>query len=191
VLKRSGWLAVIAVVALAAVGYWWWSSRGAPAGTVDLVEAFRAAEKRSSVDINAAFAMDPQTVKGETKPAIYIHPTSRVIYRDIQIPPHAQLQAFLALKEEVWDKGTDGVYFRIGVTANDVYEDLLKRHVDPYRVAGDRGWIPVTIDLSRYAGQKVQVIFNTNSSLPGHGDHSMYDYAIIGAPRIVSAPPRS
>jgi hypothetical protein len=189
-LKRT-WLAVVGVVALAALGYWWWSGERTPPGTVDLVEAFRAAEKRSNVDINAAFSMDPQTVKGETKPAIYIHPTSRVIYRDILIPPHGQLQAFLALKDEVWDKGTDGVYFRIGVTSNEVYEDLLKRHLDPYRVEADRGWVPVTVDLSKYAGQKVQVIFNTNSSLPGHGDHSMYDFAVIGAPRIVSVPPQS
>jgi hypothetical protein len=181
-------VAVVAALVVAAAGYWWWSNRSADDVTTDLVEAFRGAEKRSNVDVNAAFSMDPQTVSGVTRPAIYMHPTSRVIYRDVEIPANGRLLAFLAIKDEVYDKGTDGVYFRIGVSTGSVYEDLLKRQLDPFRVPADRGWVPVSVDLSKYAGQKVQVIFNTEPSLPGYAPHSMYDFAVIGEPRIVAAP---
>jgi hypothetical protein len=180
---------IVAALIVAGVGGYLYLQSGGDDGSVDLVEAFRGAEKRTSINPAAAFSMDPQTITGETKPSIYAHPPSRIIYHDIKIPPRARLELFLAIKEEVWPKGTDGVYFRVGVAHQGAYRDLLTRHVDPFRVAADRAWIPVSIDLSAYAGQTVNVIFNTHESMPGVTPHGMYDYAVFGAPRIVSAPP--
>jgi hypothetical protein len=180
---------IVAVVAVLGVAAYLYLQPGGDAGGIDLVEAFRGAEKRTPMNPAAAFSMDPQTIKGETKPSIYAHPPSRIIFHDVQVPPDARLELFLALKEEVWSKGTDGVYFRVGVSFGDTYTDLLKRHVDPYRVEGDRGWIPVSIDLSDYGGRTVNVIFNTQESVPGVAPNAMYDFAVFGAPRIVVAPP--
>ena len=186
-MKRT-WLVVGVVAVLAVAGYLWLRS-GGDAGAIDLVEAFRAAEKRTPLDPAAAFSMDPQTIKGETKPSIYAHPPSRVIFHDVKVPPHARLELFLGIKEEAWPKGTDGVYFRVGVSVGPDYKDLLKRNVDPYRVEADRGWIPVTIDLSEYAGQTVNVVFNTHESLPGTPvPNGLFDFAMFGAPRIVVVP---
>ena len=56
------------------------------------------------------------------------------------------------------------------------------------RVAGDRGWIPISIDLSEYAGQTVNVVFNTHESVPGFVPNGMYDFAVFGAPRILAVP---
>lgn len=184
-LKRTWW--IVAVVVLAIAGYTWWRSGGGD-GSIDLVEAFRAAEKRTPKDPAAVFSMDPQTIKGETKPSIYAHPPSRIIFHDIKVPPQATLELFLALKEDAWSKGTDGVYFRIGVSDGPDYKDLLQRNVDPYRVEGDRAWIPVSIDLSAYAGKTVNVIFNTHESMPGRVPNDLFDFAVFGAPRIVAAP---
>ena len=189
-MKRIWWVIALAVVA-AGAGYWWWSQGRAHAGDVDLVEAFRGAEKRAPGDPLVMFSMEPQTIKGETKPAIFAHPPSRIIYHDIMVPPHARLELFLALKEEAWDKATDGVYFRVGISHGDTYTELVKRTVAPYHVPADRGWIPLSFDLSAYAGQKVNVIFNTHESAPGIAANGMYDFALFGAPRITTAPPES
>ena len=186
-MKRT-WL-IVAVLAIAGVAGYFYLQPGGDDGSVDLVEAFRGAEKRTPMNPAAAFSMDPQTIKGETKPSIYAHPPSRIIFHDIKVPSDARLEMFLAIKEEAWPKGTDGVYFRVGVSQGETYTDLLKRHVDPYKVEGDRAWIPVSIDLSAYAGQTVNVIFNTQESVPGFAPNSLYDFAVFGAPRIVAAPP--
>jgi hypothetical protein len=186
-LKRT-WL-IVAVLAVAGVAGYLYLQSGGDDGGIDLVEAFRGAEKRTPLSPAAAFSMDPQTIKGETKPSIYAHPPSRIIFHDIKVPPDARLETFLAIKEEAWSKGTDGVYFRVGVSQGETYTDLLKRHVDPHKVEGDRAWIPVSIDLSAYAGQTVNVIFNTHESVPGFGANPLYDFAVFGAPRIVTAPP--
>ena len=185
-MKRT-WVIVVAVVVIAA-GLYWWMSRGGPSQGIDLVEAFRAAEKRTPLDPSAAFSMEPQTIKGESKPSIYAHPPSRIIFHDIVVPEQARLELFLAIKEDAWPKGTDGVYFRVGVSHEGVYKDLLTRNVDPYRVEGDKGWVPVSIDLSEYAGQTVNVVFNTQESMPGRQPNALYDFAIFGAPRIRVVP---
>ena len=188
-MKRTWWIVLVVVVAMAGVaGYLWMRQEPAGDGSVDLVEAFRAAEKRTPMDPSAAFSIDPQTIQGVTKRAIFAHPPSRIIYHDVKVPPHAHLELFLGIKEEAWPKGTDGVYFRVGVALGDTYKDLVTRNVDPYRVAGDRGWIPITIDLSEYAGKTVKVIFNTQESLPGRVPNAMYDFAVFGAPRLVVVP---
>ena len=180
---------IVVVLALVGAAGYLYLQQGDDDGSVDLVEAFRGAEKKTPLNAAAAFSMDPQTIKGETKPAIYAHPPSRIIFHDVKIPPRARLELFLAIKEEAWPKGTDGVYFRVGVSQGESYTDLLKRHVDPYQVAGDRAWIPVSIDLSAYAGRTVNVIFNTHESPPGPGVNGLYDFAVFGAPRIAVAPP--
>jgi hypothetical protein len=187
-LKRMWVVVVVAVVVLAA-GYWWWrqGQTGGDAVAVDLVEAFRAAEKRTTLDPAAAFSMEPQTIAGQTKPAVYAHPPSRIIYHDVTVPERGRLELFLGIKEEAWDKGTDGVYFRVGVSLGPAYHELTARSLDPYRNAADRAWIPLSFDLSQYAGQKVNVVFNTHPSAPGGPDNGMYDFAVFGAPRIVSA----
>ena len=74
--------------------------------------------------------------------------------------------------------------FRLGVSDGRTYDELLKQHVDPLHNTSDRRWIPVTIDLSAYAGQQVDIIFNTNSSLPGRGDDNRFDWSVWGQPEI-------
>jgi len=185
--KRT-WLIVLVVAVVGVAGYLWMQRDDAGDGGLDLVEAFRAAEKRTPMDPAAAFSIEPQTIQGQTKPAIYAHPPSRIIYHDVKVPPHARLELFLGIKEEAWPRGTDGVYFRVGVSHGDTYKDLVQRQVDPSHVEGDRGWVPISIDLSEYAGETVNVIFNTQESLPGITPNNMYDFAVFGAPRLVVVP---
>ena len=47
----------------------------------------------------------------------------------------------------------------------------MNQHVDPVNNPSDRRWVPVDVDLSAYAGQAVELIFNTNTSPKGRGDN--------------------
>jgi hypothetical protein len=95
---------------------------------------------------------------------------------------------FIAVHENAWTQdGSDGVLFRFGVDDGH-YDELLNQLVDPRHNANDRGWLPVDIDLSAYAGQTVKLIFNTNTNLPGREVNSAFDQAIWGEPAIISRP---
>ena len=54
--------------------------------------------------------------------------------------------------------------------------------MDPFHNKADRRWIPVAVDVSQYAGEEVEVIFNTNNSMPGKGDDRDNDTALVRRP---------
>jgi hypothetical protein len=182
-MKRS--YLIVAAVLVALVLVWWVWKRGRGVEVyADLIEQFPSAEKRSGSALDQVFAIQEIAIKGETKHSIYIHPTSRLTYK-VTVPEDGRLQAFLALKEETWDKQSDGVLFRIGISDGREYEELVNQHVNPASNPSDRRWVPVDVDLSAYAGQAVELIFNTNSSPKGGGDNPAYDWAVIGDPAII------
>jgi hypothetical protein len=176
---------IVAAVVVALVLVWWvWRRGGGAEVVIDLIAQFPSAEKSSSGQLDQVFGVMDTAIKGETRHSIYIHPTSRLRYR-ITVPDDGRLQAWLGVKEETWDKPSDGVLFRIGVSDGREYEEVVNQHVDPANNANDRRWVPVDVDLSAYAGQQVELIFNTNSSPRNRGDNPAYDWAVIGDPVIV------
>lgn len=187
-MKRTTWIVLALIVAVVGGATWYWLATRNQGVALDLVEAFRGAEKRSPLSATAAFSMDPQTVQGVTRPSVYMHPPSRVIYHAVAVPQGARFRAWLAIKEEAWDKGSDGVVFHVGVSSAGTYTELLNQHVDPYHEPKDRGWVPVERSLAQWAGKQVDVIFNTNVSIPGVAPNDLYDFAVIGSPAIVVVP---
>jgi hypothetical protein len=151
---------------------------------MNLLDLYPQAEKRSSTAVEQAFALRDVTINGETRRAIYMHPTSRLTYQNVTVPSDAWLRMWVALQPEAWDKEGDGVYFRFGVSDKRTYDELVRQHVDPKNNENDRRWIPITVDLSQYSGLTVDLIFNTNTSLPGRGDNPANDWAVWGAPEI-------
>lgn len=187
-MKRS-YLILVVLVVLAAAAYLIYQRTRAEEVVLNLVTRFTApdVEKRSSVvPLAEGVKSESATIKGESKVGIFMHPTSRLTFKRVTIPESASLHVFLAVKEDAWDKPSDGVLFRFAVSAGPDYEELLNQHVDPANKEGDRRWIEQRIDLSAYAGQQVDLIFNTNSSLPGRGDNGAYDFAVWGSPSIVA-----
>ena len=186
----------IAVVVLAAVAYYFWRNRGGADVAVDLAAIaapeqtgdapafeFRPGDRKASM-----FKVGPETISGQTKPAIFSHANSRLIFSDVQVPDNGRLRAWIAIKEEAWTQdASDGVLFRFGVD-DGRYEELLNQMVDPRHNANDRGWLPVDIDLTAYAGQKVKLIFNTNTNLPTREVNGAYDQSMWGEPAIISRP---
>jgi hypothetical protein len=188
-MKKSH-LIVIAVLVVAAAAYYFWRTSSGGDVAIDLVAIadspqaeFRPGDKKALL-----FKKEPQTIGGVTRPAVYMHPASRLIFSEQTIPDNGRLRAFIAIKEEAWTQdASDGVLFRFGVD-DGRYEELLNQHVDPRHNANDRGWLPVDIDLSAYAGQKVKLIFNTNTSIPRMGDNNAYDFAVWGDLAVVERP---
>ena len=182
-------LVFIAVVVVAVAAYLLYTRRSGGDVAVDLfalattdAAEFRPAEKKALM-----FKAGPETIAGETKPALFTHAASRLIFKDVTVPDNGRLKAWIAIKEEAWSQeASDGVLFRFGVD-DGRYDELLNQLVDPRHNANDRGWLPVDIDLTAYAGQKVKLIFNTNTSLPGK-DNGAYDFAVWGEPSIVTRP---
>jgi hypothetical protein len=182
-MTRNRLLLVAAIVlALGVAGYLYLRS-GRENVAIDLVKEFSTAKDRRPNP--QAFSIIEAKIGGETKPAIFTKDLAgtRIIWHET-IPDNAWLKVNLGLLEEAWTVQGDGVLFRVGISDGKNYEDLLSVTVNPFANPGDKRWTDVTLDLSQYAGEAVDVIFNTNSSSPGHDDRNG-DLAVWGAPRII------
>jgi hypothetical protein len=179
-MKNRAVLTAVVLLVLIILGVWLFkrNNRG-PA--IDLIATFGSAEKRPA---GGTFEVVDADLNGDRKRAIFTVPASRLIWK-MRIPDDGWLMVALGLKPESWDTEGDGVLFRIGVSDGRVFEDLVTHHLDPFHNKGDRRWVPVAVDLSAYGGEEVEVIFNTNVSVPGKPDDGRGDTALFGAPEIV------
>jgi hypothetical protein len=105
-------------------------------------------------------------------PAIVASGVSRVAW-DITVPAGAWVEANLALPADLATTPGEGVLFRIGISLDDRYEEVITHVVMPVSSADHHQWTPVGVDLSIFAGRRVSLIFNTAG--PG----------LWGAPRLV------
>ncbi len=170
-------MGAIVLVALA-----WWALLRPESETiaVDLVSTFAAAEKRPRPE---SFTTGPVTIAGETRQGLQPKEPSRIIWSQVLIPENGVLKVSLGILEQGWTMDGDGVLFRIGISTGSQFDELLSLVRNPFGNPADRQWHEITLDLSEYAGERVNVIFNTNSSLPG-GDNRNGDFPVWGAPRI-------
>ena len=172
-------LAVAAAVVLLGLG-WWLFSRGPRVAAIDLVGQLEAAEKRPQ---GGTFEVVDADLNGETRRAIHTPPPTRITWK-VRVPDDAWLNVAVGLKPEAWEAEGNGVLFLVGVSDGHTFDPLFTQHVNPFGNPGDRKWIPVWVDLSAYAGEEIDVIFNTRSGPPGQDD-PRNDHALWGAPEIV------
>ena len=173
-------LTAIVVVVLVIAG-WWLFKRGNRGPSVDLLTTFAEAEKRPAGSVAEVIEAD---LNGDRKRAIYTVPPTRLIWK-AHVPDDGWLKVDLGMKPEVWEKEGNGVWFYVGVSDGHSYEQLFSQHVDPFTNKGDRRWVPVFVDLSAYAGEDVQIIFNTRTSEEKTPEDPRNDMALWGAPEIV------
>jgi len=175
----------LAILALVAGAYVWIRVGQSPRAAIDLIALFPLAEKRTTVPVaEAGFALENVTIAGVRRLSILAKPNSRIIWT-VTVPADAMLETAFGMREDSWDKpGSDGAQFRIGVSDGPSYEQLVAQYVNPSADPSDRRWQTVSLDLSRYAGARVQVIFNTDPGLPP-GSNTAFDFAVWGEPRIV------
>jgi hypothetical protein len=173
--------AIAAAVAVVLVIAGWWFTRGGGAEAMALIPLLETADKRPA---SGTFQVVDADLNGETRRAIFTVPESRIIYK-IKVPDDAWLKVAVGMKPESWTQEGDGVLFRVGASDGRTYDPLFEQHVNPFANAGDRKWIPVWVDLSAYAGEEIQLIFNTNNSPKDKGDDDRGDLALWGSPEIV------
>ena len=76
--------------------------------------------------------------------------------------------------------------FQVLVVTGPQNDELLSLVVNPYGNPSDRGWQPLVLDLSPFAGENVDLVFNTYASPPPNTERDRSgDAALWGAPRIV------
>ena len=168
---------VIIVVAIAG----WWIFRRGNGERIDLIAVFDQATKTPPT----GYSVEDATLAGDTKKAIAAPPDGRITWR-VRVPDDGWLKVSLGLKPDAWTKEGNGVYFFVGVSDGRTFEQLFTQTVNPYSNAPERRWIPVTVDLSSYAGEDMQIIFNTRQSGPNQPPDARNDLPLWGAPEIVT-----
>ncbi len=185
-MKRS--VLVSGVVAIVVAGFALWLLRsGGEHTAIDLIEQFPTAPiRRPRPDI---FTVEDVKIAGVTHKAIAPSEPARVGWH-FTVPQDAWLKVSIGMKEQSWTMQGNGVIFQIGVTNGKNYEELLRLHVNPFTEPGDRQWKDLTLDLSPYSGQAVDLIFNNLSGpdpAPGQPfqDDRNGDMPLWGEPRVV------
>jgi hypothetical protein len=108
---------------------------------------------------------------------------TRITYK-IRVPDDGWLRVAVGLKQEAWTLEGDGVRFRAIVSDGRASDELFVQDLNPFLNPTDRKWISLTVDLSAYAGEEVDLMFNTNASTPGKTGDVRNDLAVWGAPEI-------
>lgn len=96
------------------------------------------------------------------------------------VPRGGRLEFAVGLNQDVWDKPGDGVDFSVDLTRLKK-ETIYSQYVDPRVNRSQRRWIDTSIDISRFAGERVLIVFRT---LP-HASAD-YDWAAWANPRVTS-----
>lgn len=176
---KSSRAALIAVIVLVIAGAAWFVMRKGGADGVDLLAHFDQAKKQGS-----PFTVVDATLGNETKKAIAAPANGRITFH-VKVPDDGWLRVSLGLKPESWTTEGNGVHFYAGVSDGRTYETLFTQTVNPYANASERRWIPVTVDLSAYAGEEMDIVLNTVASGPGVPPDDRGDMPLWGAPEVV------
>lgn len=177
-MKSSRAVLTAVVIALVAVAGWWMFRRGG-GESVDLLAHYDEAKKNPE-----SFSVVDATLAGDTKKAIAAPPNGRITFH-VRVPEDGWLKVSLGLKPEAWEKEGNGVYFFAGVSDGRAFEQLFTQTLNPFANPSERRWIPVTVDLSAYAGEEMDIILNTRASGPNVAADDRNDLPLWGAPAVV------
>jgi hypothetical protein len=181
--RQTWYLIGGAVVVIAA--WFLFSTGGGERVAADLIDQFpTATEKRPNPE---AFSVVDATIGGVTKRAILVKDPSRLVY-SVTVPEDGELRMSLGLEEAGWTTEGDGVLFRVLLGAGAAPSEVLNIQLNPFANPGDRQWHDLSVDLSEYSGETVELFFNTNASPPSRParDDRNGDAALWGDLRVVA-----
>jgi len=129
---------------------------------------------------------DEMVISGEYRDILFEHPFSQAIYR-LTVPEKAALYFGLGMDPSVWssDKG-DGVQYNLYVRKPEDPSRLYRvfhSYIDPKNKTADQHWFDCAVDLSKYSGQSVDLIFEATA---GPDNDSRYDWGGWSMPVLVS-----
>jgi len=128
-------------------------------------------------------------VQGETLNALFMHPPppnndSKVglyLKYKLRIEAPSLLKFKIALDPNVWYKKGDGVIFEIYVEEGNSNPTLLfHKHLNPIVNVSERRWNYYEVDMSKYVGKEVTIIFVTKA-----GENADWDWAYWGDIKLV------
>ena len=177
--NRAVLTAVVLLVLI--IAGWWLFKRSHRGPSIDLIATFATAQKQPAGGVAEVVDAD---LNGDRKRAIFTVPPTRLTWK-LRVPDDGWLKVDLGMKPEAWEKEGNGVWYYVGVSDGHAFEELFSQHLDPFNNKSDRRWVPVFVDLSPYAGEEVELKFNTRTSENGKPDDARNDMALWGAPEIV------
>jgi hypothetical protein len=179
-MPRNRLYLIVALVVLVGLGAWWILHSKRENVSVDLIQQFAGAKQQPGPE---SFSVSDVKINDETKRSIAVQNVAgtRITWR-VTVPDNGWLKTSLGIRENGWTVTGDGVEFAIGISDGKNYDELLRLTNNPFANASDRRWNDLSLDLSPYAGETVDVIFNTRS---GPKDDRNGDFAVWGEPRIV------
>ncbi len=129
-------------------------------------------------------------VKGEERPVLFAHPaicvgdtSTTVEFRGITVNKGETLDFGIGINEAAWIEPGDGVEFELLIRADKEYTSLFKRYIDPKSIESDREWFDESIDLSRFNGQEIEVLFKTSA---GPRNDPEFDWSGWSSPAITN-----
>jgi hypothetical protein len=179
-MSRNRIYLIVAVVLVIGLAGWWVMRSGRENVAVDLVQQLSSAKRQPSPE---SFSVADITINNERKHSISVQNLAgtRVTWH-ATIPDNGWLKTSMAIREDGWTVNGDGVLFSVGVSDGQNYDELLSQMLNPFGNASDRRWNDISLDLSPYAGETVDIIFNTRS---GPADNRNGDFAVWGEPRVI------
>jgi hypothetical protein len=175
---KSNRAVLTAIVVLIVIAAGWWLFHRGSSAKVDLLTEFDQAKKAGG-----EFTVVDADLAGDVKKAVAAPPNGRLTFH-VRVPDDGWLRVSLGMKPESWDKDGNGVLFYAGVSDGRSFEKLFEQVLNPHANPSERRWIPVAVDLSAYAGEEMDVIFNTRASPAGQPEDTRNDLPLWGAPVI-------
>jgi hypothetical protein len=174
---------VVCLLSLGGFGGVIWAARSER--PLMLIDRLPAASITTDGVLNERVSVIPVGIGPDTKRAIFAHSTTTIRWRLVP-RQRARLSTALGLAPGIWDSGGDGVVFHIALQDGREIVDVLRQQVDPHHVPSDRRWIPIEVDLSRYAGRPIELMLTTEPSPEGRPPDGSYDWALWGEPSVVT-----
>src|SRR4051812_5895316 len=118
----------------------------------------------------------------EVETAIFQPPTSSITFPVMHIGNHPQLVFAIGIKEVVWTQIKNAIHFTIHIQSGGRREEVFKAKLNPLKKLSDRRWQRYELDLSRFAGQSLQIVLTTRV---GWRKSTAYAWAGWANPRVI------
>lgn len=116
---------------------------------------------------------------GKTALGLFQHPPShQVTYKTTIDPKQPIFEGIAAIKAGAEDK-TSGVNFLLEIRTDAKTERLFSTFLNPKEVPADRAGRPFRLDLSRFAGKQVELLFSTDTGPSGSNAYGWAGWANI------------
>ena len=120
---------------------------------------------------------------------IWMEPPTALVYRQIHLPAGPiHFRCRVAIHPHVWpESNADGAEFALEIRPDHGGDTTAGRRiwsaeVDPFHRGEQKGWVPVDVDLSEFAGQTVDLILK-NGAGPANNDYA--DWCLWADPQLV------